>query len=77
MWASGLLRRYAVRSNGRTTYEMVTGHRTNVPIVCFGEIVLWRRKRKEAGAGKWDCEYREGAFLGLGATGVQIMVGTP
>ena len=66
LWANCILRRYAVRSSGRTSYEMVTGHRANVPIACFGMTILRRRKRKEAGSGKWDCEYTDGIFLGLG-----------
>ena len=76
-WASGILRRYALRGCGRTSYEIVTGHRTNSPIACFGETVLLRRNRKEVGSGKWDCEYQEGVFLGLGTAGVEILIGTP
>ena len=39
-WASSILNRYAVRPNGRTTYELITGHQTKLLVVSFGQHVL-------------------------------------
>ena len=39
MWASKLICKSVVRSNGRTAYEHITGHRCKHPVVIFGETV--------------------------------------
>ena len=44
-WSSGIYSRFAVRHHGRTAHEYATGHKTKLPVACFGETVLWRKKR--------------------------------
>ena len=44
-WAAALLCRVPIKSHGRTVYEYVTGHVMKAPLACFGEALMWRRKR--------------------------------
>ena len=44
-WATGIFDRYAVHHHSRTAHEYATGHKTKVPVACFGETVLSRKKR--------------------------------
>ena len=46
--------RYAVRHHGRTALEYDTGHKTKLPVACFGETVLWKKKRTSADLNKHD-----------------------
>ena len=75
-WASSILNRYVVRPNGRTTYELITGHQTKMLVVGFGQHVLWRLPRKRSGAGKLDVEWYDGIFLGLAGTSSEAYIGT-
>ena len=75
-WAAGLLNRCVVKHHGRTVQEYVTGHKTKVPVACFGETVLWRKKRTLAELNKHDSEYSEGIFLGLSGTSTELVIGT-
>ena len=52
-WASTILNRFAVRDSGRTSYELIIGHRTKNPVVAFGEHVLWRFLRSRNPKGKF------------------------
>ena len=70
------MNRFVVRPNGRTTYELVTGHQMKIPLVSFGQHVLWRLPRKKSGAGKLDSEWLDGIFLGLAGTSSEAYIGT-
>ena len=76
-WAASVLNRYVVRPNGRTTYELITGHKTKMMVVSFGQHVLWRLPRKKSGAGKLDSEWLDGIFLGMAGTSNEAYIGTP
>ena len=76
-WSAGLINRVAVRHHGRTTHEYVTGHKMKLPIACFGETLLWRRRRVASELGKHDVEYTEGIFLGMSGTSAELVIGTP
>ena len=60
-----------VRPNGRTTYELITGHKTKMLVVNVAQHVLWGLPRKKSGAGKIDCEWNDGIFLGLAGTSIE------
>ena len=64
-WAAGIFNRYAVRHHGRTAHEYATGHKTKLPVACFGETVLWRKKRTIADLSNHDVEYSEGVLVGM------------
>ena len=75
-WSATVLNRFAIRDNGRTSYEMVTGHKTKVPVVGFGEHILWRYPRSRNPSGKLISEWHDGIFLGLTGTSSEVYVGT-
>ena len=76
-WSAGIYNRFAVRHHGRTAHEYASGHKTKLPVACFGETVLWRKKRTIAELNKHDVEYSEGVFLGMSGMGSELVVGTP
>ena len=76
-WAAGIFNRFAVRHHGRTAHEYATGHKTKLPVACFGETVLWRQRRNNSELGKHHSEYSEGIFLGIGGMSTELLVGTP
>ena len=76
-WSAGIFHRYAVRHHGRTAHEYATGHKTKLPVACFGETVLWRQKRTTTDLNKHDVEYSEGIFLGISGMSTELLVGTP
>ena len=73
---SSILNRYVVRPNGRTTYELITGHQTKLLVARFGNRVLWRLPRKKLGAGKLDSKWNDRIFLGLAGTSSKACIGT-
>ena len=42
IWAGDLITRYALRENGRTCYESMTGHRCKQPVCMLGESAMFR-----------------------------------
>ena len=76
-WSAGIFNRYAVRHHGRTAHEYATGHKTKLPVACFGETVLWRQRRNNSELGNHGSEYSEGIFLGIGGMSTELLVGTP
>ena len=76
-WAAVCCNRYAARHHGRTAHGNTTGHKTKLPVACFGETVLWRKKRTIADPSNSDVEYSEGIFLGMGGMPSEFVLGTP
>ena len=74
-WAAQVINRWAVRRRGRTAFEYAKGHKTKSPVACFGEQLLWR-KRKGGSLNKLDSEWAEGIFLGMTGQTPEILVGT-
>ena len=75
-WSASLLNRVVVKSHGRTVFEYTTGHRMKVPVSCFGEAVLWRRKRSAGAMNKHDSEWADGIYLGISGTSTSVLIGT-
>ena len=76
-WAAGILSRFRVGTSGRTPYEVATGHRSKTPIACFGEHILYHKKRNIAGLNKAESEWYDGIYLGMSGSSSYILVGTP
>ena len=76
-WAAGIFNRYAVRHHGRSAHEYATGHKTKLPVACFGEPVLWRKKRTIADLNKHDVEHSEGVFLDMIGMSSEFVLGMP
>ena len=75
-WAASVLNRVAVKTHGRTVYEYITGHRMKTPISCFGEAVLWRRRRSAGNLNKHDSEWADGVYLGVSGLSTGALIGT-
>ena len=75
-WAAGILSRFRVRPSGRTPYETTTGHKSKVPIACFGEHILWQSKRVLGDIGKAESEWYDGIYLGMSGSSSYTLVGT-
>ena len=76
-WAAVIYNRFAVSHHGRTEHECGTCHKTKLPVACFGETVLWTKKRTTAELNNHDVEYSEGVFLGMSSMGSELVIGTP
>ena len=65
LWSAAVLNRVKVQENGRTAYDLYTGHLAKVPRAAFAEKILWRAAGAVSGAGKYDSEWAEGIFVGI------------
>ena len=75
-WAASLLCRVPVKMHGRTVFEYITGHKMKTPITCFGESVLYRKKRHIGELNKLDSEWSDGVFLGISGNTPLALIGT-
>ena len=71
------MNRYVVRRHGKSAYEYSSGHKTKTPVTCFGEKLLWRRRRSPAALNKHDSEWTEGVFVGVSGSSNEVLVSTP
>ena len=75
-WSAGILSRFRMGTSGRTPYEIATGHRSKTPIACFGEHILYHKKRNIVGLGKAESEWYDGVYPGMSGSSSYILVGT-
>ena len=75
-WAAQIIVRWAVRRHGRTSFEYAKGHKTKTAVSCFGEQLLWRKRRTSGARNKLDSEWSEGIFLGMTGQTSEIIIGT-
>ena len=75
-WVAEVSCKYKIQSNGRTSYENVTGHKGLQPIAIFGERTMFKfttnmnnRKNMES-----DCDH--GFFLGASPGTTEYFVGS-
>ena len=50
MWAAEMRNDFVVHQNGRTTYELITGHRFPIAVAVSGEEVMFLEVHKKTGA---------------------------
>ena len=67
---------FVVRHHSRTAFEYATGHKTKLPVACFGEAVSWRQKRTTAALNTYGVEYSEGLFLGISGMSTELVIDT-
>ena len=73
MWASEVRNYFRVGSSGRTSYELITGHRFPATVGIFGEKMMFMVTPPKQGRNKWKPVYTPGIFLGVqGRTGESI-----
>ena len=66
---------FAVGHLGRTAFEHAAGHKTKLPVACFGETLPWRRKTTIAELNKHDGIFRK-MILGTSSTSTTIVIST-
>ena len=64
-WSAEVLHRYKLQTNGRTSYEMVTGHKGIQPLAAFGEKVMFKYTTDKNRRDKMNTEWDVGYFLGV------------
>ena len=75
-WAGEAILKYKVQQNGRTSYEMMTGHRCKHFVVAFGEKVAFKMNSLKTGHDKAETTWSEGYFLGVISRTTEYLIGT-
>ena len=75
-FASEVLSKYKVHSNGRTSYEMITGHRCKHMVCGFGEKVHFKTTSEKSRRNKMDTEWDVGYLVGFNARTTESLIGT-
>ena len=77
LWTGEILSKSRPRvADGRTPYEVMTGHRCKHPMLGIGEVVAFRIVVDKTRRHKADGDWREGVFLGIDTRSTQFLVGT-
>ena len=74
VWSSDVLTKYKVHANGRTSYEMITGHRCKHQIVSFGERVHFKYAMDKNKRNKSESYWEIGYFLGIKESTTEYLV---
>ena len=72
-WASGVINKFHVHADGRTSYELMTGHRCNHLIIGFGEKIWFKLAKGDKH--DYDTDWDEGYFLGVVTHTTKMQVG--
>ena len=75
-FTSEVLSKYKVHTNGRTTYEMTTGHRCKMLVCGFGEKVHFKISTEKTRRNKMDTEWDVGYFVGLSPRTTEYLIAT-
>ena len=76
-WAGEILNKYRVGPNGRTPYELATGHRCRHFVVGFAEKVLFKMTTDKTKRDRSETEWSTGYFLGVISRTTEFLIGTP
>ena len=63
--AGHLITKCRVRSNGRTSYQMMKGRRSNAKMVPFGEAVLFKIPKTQYKVGSFEDRWEQGIWTGF------------
>ena len=63
--AGHLITRCRVRENGRTSYQMMKGRRSNAKLVPFGEVVLFKIPKTQHKVGSFEDRWETGVWIGF------------
>ena len=75
-FTSDVLCRYKVHENGRTNYEMVTGHRFKQPTCGFGEKVHFKINTDKNDRSKMETDWSIGYYLGSNGRTLEHLIGS-
>ena len=72
-WTSEVMNKFQIQESGRTTYELMTGHRCKHLVIGFGEKVWFRLARGDKH--DFDTDWDEGYFLGVITHTTDLLIG--
>ena len=72
-----VMNKYKLRSDGKTSYEKITGHSCKHPVFGFGESVIWQMAPDKNNRDKLNGDFRDGIFLGIIWRTTEYLIGTP
>ena len=72
-WAADVIRKYKVRSNGRTSYEEMTGHRVKHIIAGFGEHLQFMTAKGNI-QNKFEGEWSDRNVMGVVSRSLEYLV---
>ena len=75
-YASFLLNRFEIGSDGKSSYERLKGKKAKVNGLEFGEGLWFKVKEKKEGIGKLAVKWKDGVYLGIRAASGEVIVGT-
>ena len=75
-WASETIIKYKIQPNGRTSYEMMTGHKCKHFVVGFAEKVAFKISGLKTGQDKAESLWSEGYFLGVISRTTEYLIAT-
>ena len=73
-WAAVTLNRFAIGKDGRTSYQLIHGHKCQRPVALFGEMVHYKQSGDHKDKG--DTIWGEGVFLGMNARSIDSIIST-
>ena len=62
--AGQLITRYQIRDTGKTSYRMIKGYDSVIPVAEFGELVHFKPLKTKDVPGKFEDRWVEGVYLG-------------
>ena len=75
-WTSEVMCKYKIHSDGRTSYELSTGHRFKMSVCGFAEKVHFKTATDKNHRNKLDTDWNVGYFLGTTERSNEYLVGT-
>ena len=75
-WAANVICRHKIQSNGRTSYENVTGHKGLRPIAILGERIMFESTTDKNNGKKMESNWDHGFFLGVNSGTTEYIVGS-
>ena len=74
-FTTDVLNRYKVHPNGRTNYEMTTGHRCKQLTCGFGEKVHYKITPDKSRTNKMETDWGIGYYLGSSSRTIEHLIG--
>ena len=71
-----IIHKYKVRSDGRTAYERITGHKCRELVIGFAEHVDFLLETDKTNMHKGDSRVKKGIFLGYTWRSTEYIIGT-
>ena len=75
-WAAMNISRYQVGTDGMTAFERRRGRKCNIPVLCFGEKVWYKKRDRPKDQQKSEPKWEKAIWLGHARDSNEMIVGT-